>query len=214
MIIGIIMNTKIKYGLSVLTAVFLFAGVSALAQNKVVVSSSEQAAYERVMAVSKSLKSLTCDFTETKNMAVLAAPVVKKGRLSFAAPDCMRWEYDLNNYGVCNSSGAYMIKNGKINNGASRAFAMIGKITTSFISGKPVDTKQFSMSSRMEKGDFVVILKPLSDRLKAVLDYITMRFDPKSGLIKSYETHRGEDYTRLIFNNIKINIDIDRQLFN
>lgn len=175
---------------------------------------TDRTVYDRIKAVSGSLKSLTCDFTETRNMAVLASPAVKKGKLSYLAPDCMRWEYDVDNYSVCNSSGGYMIKGGRQSGAGSRAFSMVGKLITSFISGKPADPKQFSMSSRMEKGDFVVILTPRSDRLKVAFDHITMRFDAKSGLIKSYETYRGDDSTILTFSNIKTNIELDRQLFN
>ncbi len=174
----------------------------------------EKKVYEKIVSASNAIKSMTCDFTETKSLAAISSKVVKKGKMYFIAPERLRWEYDTENFGVCNASGAYMIKDGKLNGGASRAFAVVGKITTSFIAGRPADANMFSMSFRMEGKEFLVILQPKQERLKMVFDNIIMRFDPATGMIRSYETHRGGDCTKLVFNNIKLNADLDPQLFN
>lgn len=37
--------------------------------------------------------SLTADFTQTKQSALMAKPQVSKGRMEYRSPDCIRWEY-------------------------------------------------------------------------------------------------------------------------
>lgn len=196
---------------AILLLLLLVSAASAPAQDAA--DEKAAAAYGKIISVSRSMESLTCDFTETKHIAVLSSDVVSKGTLYYRS-GCMRWEYDTENYGVYNNGRAYYVKEGKQSAGVSRAFAVIGKIAVSVIGGGELDRKRFSICPRTEGGELIVVLTPLQERIKAAFDSITIRFDTASGLIKSYETIRSGDSTKLVFSNIRINADLDPQLFD
>ena len=48
---------------------------------------------DRVVAVQRSLTSLSAHFRQTKRLSALKAPVVSTGTLRFRAPDEVRWDY-------------------------------------------------------------------------------------------------------------------------
>lgn len=169
--------------------------------------------YDKIIATAKAVNTLECTFSETKTIAVLANPLYRSGKLYYRKPNNMRWEYSKTEYGVCGPKGNYMVRDGKRDNGGSRAFAQISRITTSFMNGSPVDRKNFSLNYHPDREGFVVVLMPKNPKIKATLDYIMMHFDTQTGYIKSFEMHHQNDATKIVFSNKKVNEQIDDDKF-
>ncbi|MDD2242302.1 MAG: outer membrane lipoprotein carrier protein LolA [Bacteroidales bacterium] len=169
--------------------------------------------YDKIIATAKAVNTLECNFSETKTIAVLANPIYRSGKLYYRKPNNMRWEYSKKEYGVCGPKGNYMVRDGKRDNGGSRAFAMISRITTSFMNGSPIDRKNFSLNYHPDREGFVVVLMPKNPKIKATLDYIMMHFDTQSGYIKSFEMHHQNDATKITFSNRQTNQQLDDDIF-
>lgn len=209
-----ILNNKITFGALIMAALF-FCCSSETAFCGGQEADPDKPMYDKVMSVAKSVRTLECSFTETKTIAVLSSSLVSRGKLYYKRPDYLRWEYTSPSsyYGICNPQVGYLIRDGKKDMGGSRAFVQIGKNITKIMSGEPVDRKQFTLNYRKEKGDFIVVLMPKTQRLKAAIDYIMMHFDMNTGYIKSYETHHRNDSDKIVFSNRKTNEQIDDSMF-
>ena len=177
-------------------------------------TAQEKAAFDKIVAATRSIKSMTSDFTETKHLKMLSEDVVTTGKLWYKSPSWMRWEYDSRNYGVLNPKGAYMVKDGQRNGALSRGFGQTGKMVTSLMSGLSQDLKDYSVSYSKSGNSLTVTAVPVSPRMKGVVDSVVMIFDISSSTIKSFEIRSSSGFTHIDFNNLKKDAEVDMQLFN
>ena len=177
-------------------------------------TAQEKAAFDKIVAATRSIKSMTSDFTETKHLKMLSEDVVTTGKLWYKSPSWMRWEYDSCNYGVLNPKGAYMVKDGQRNGALSRGFGQTGKMVTSLMSGLSQDLKDYSVSYSKSGNSLTVTAVPVSPRMKGVVDSVVMIFDISSSTIKSFEIRSSSGFTHIDFNNLKKDAEVDMQLFN
>ena len=191
-----------------LAAILLF-GAPSFAQ-----TAQEKAAFDKIVTATRSIKSMTSDFTETKHLKMLSEDVVTAGKLWYKSPSWMRWEYDSRNYGVLNPKGAYMVKDGQRNGALSRGFGQTGKMVTSLMSGLSQDLKHYSVSYSKSGNSLTVTAVPVSPRMKGVVDSVVMIFDIPSSTIKSFEIRSSSGFTHIDFNNLKKDAEVDMQLFN
>ncbi|MBO7562219.1 MAG: outer membrane lipoprotein carrier protein LolA [Bacteroidales bacterium] len=191
-----------------LAAILLF-GAPSFAQ-----TAQEKAAFDKIVTATRSIKSMTSDFTETKHLKMLSEDVVTAGKLWYKSPSWMRWEYDSRNYGVLNPKGAYMVKDGQRNGALSRGFGQTGKMVTSLMSGLSQDLKDYSVSYSKSGNSLTVTAVPVSPRMKGVVDSVVMIFDIPSSTIKSFEIRSSSGFTHIDFNNLKKDAEVDMQLFN
>lgn len=191
-----------------LAAILLF-GAPSFAQ-----TAQEKAAFDKIVSATRSIKSMTSDFTETKHLKMLSEDVVTTGKLWYKYPSYMRWEYDSRNYGVLNPKGAYMVKDGQRNGALSRGFGQTGKMVTSLMSGLSQDLKDYSVSYSKSGNSLTVTAVPASPRMKGVVDSVIMIFDIPSSTIKSFEIRSSSGFTHIDFNNLKKDAEVDMQLFN
>ena len=191
-----------------LAAILLF-GAPSFAQ-----TAQEKAAFDKIVTATRSIKSMTSDFTETKHLKMLSEDVVTAGKLWYKSPSWMRWEYDSSNYGVLNPKGAYMVKDGQRNGALSRGFGQTGKMVTSLMSGLSQDLKDYSVSYSKSGNSLTVTAVPVSPRMKGVVDRVVMIFDIPSSTIKSFEIRSSSGFTHIDFNNLKKDAEVDMQLFN
>ena len=199
---------KILRSYLLLSAILLFAAPS-FAQ-----TAEEKAAFDKIVSFTRSIKTMTSDFTETKHLKMLSDDVVTSGKLWYKSPSYMRWEYDSKNYGVYNPKGAYMVKDGQRNGALSRGFSQTGKMVTSLMSNLSQDIKDYDVSYAKTGNDLTVTAVPASPRMKGMVDSVVMVFDIHSCLIKSFEIRSSSGFTHIDFKSLKTGSDIDLQLFN
>ena len=198
---------SLKYIL--LSSAILFAQALSFAQTP-----AEKAAFERVVSSARSMKTMTADFTETKQLKMLSDAVVTTGKLWYKAPSYMRWEYDSRNYGVYNPKGGYMVKNGQRDGAMSRGFAQTGRMVTQLMGNLSEDIKDYSISYKTAGKNLEVTAIPVSPRMKGFVESIVMKFDIATCQIRSFEMHSQSGVTTIVFSGMKTDSDIDSQLFN
>lgn len=174
---------------------------------------AERQLYHKIVSATKEVKSLSANFVEKKHIAALTEPVVSKGRIYYMAPSSMRWEYDAQNYGICNAKGGYMVRDGKINSGEGRVFAKLGRMITGFINGSDIDSKMFDVEYNKVGKEFHIKATPKNSKMRGLIEYILMRFDSDNYMIKGYSIFNGADSTVITFSDIDLSTQPNEQLF-
>jgi len=192
--------------------VFLLSMLAA--GNAVAQTAGEKAAFQKVVASTRGMKSMTADFTETKNLKMLTEAVTSSGKLWYKSPSYMRWEYDSRNYGVFNPKGGYMVRNGQRDGAQSRGFSNMGRMVTGLLNSISEDIKDYKVSYKIVGKKLEVTAEPVSARMKTAVKTIVMNFDVSTSLISSFEIINDAGTTLIVFTSVRTDIQPDSQLFN
>lgn len=177
-------------------------------------SAEEKAAFSKIVASAHSMQTMVADFTETRHLEMLSDDVVSSGKLWYKSPSYMRWEYNGRNYGVYSPKGAYMIRDGHRDGALSRGFSQTGKMVTSLMSSLSENLKDYKISYSKEGKELSITAIPTSQRMKAMIESIVMKFDIATSAISSFRINSPSGYTVITFKSVKTNVEVDGQLFN
>lgn len=168
-----------------------------------------------ILETSKQIRTLACDFTEKKKIAILADTSISHGRMYYRKSRSMRWEYTepTHFYGVTNAEGSQMFKEGKADKVGSKVFAQISKLIISLINGQPIDEKLFAVAYEKTADAHQINLIPQVRKIKMSMDAMVLSFDPATYLIRAIEIRRADDVTRIEFSRMQLNIPLDDNLF-
>ena len=72
---------------------FLMVLLSVAMLNSMAQSFNEQRAIKEISSAASSLKTLQCDFVQTKSLKMLGDKMVSKGKMYCSQPNQLRWEY-------------------------------------------------------------------------------------------------------------------------
>lgn len=190
-------------GFLLLTSVFGFA------------QTNEQV-IEALTQTAASMRSMQCEFTQQKNMQMLAEPTVSEGRMCYVSPHKMRWEYT-QPYAfalVVDGEKITKVTDGKeevIDAKTSRMYQGIVSIIMSSATGKNLfDKKTFDVDIQ-DVGEFwKAEMRPKKRDMKRMFSMLTFYFDKENNTINKVEfTEAGGDITLIQFLNIIVNENIE-----
>lgn len=172
-------------------------------------------AVARILDTSKQIRTLACEFTEKKKIAILTDISVSHGRMYYKKSQSMRWEYTDPTafYGITNAAGSQMFKAGKVDKVGTKVFAQISKLILTLINGQPIDEKLFAVSYEKTADAHQLTLIPQVRKLKMAMDAIALSFDLETYTIRAIEIRHADDVTRIEFSRIQLNIPLDDNLF-
>lgn len=168
---------------------------------------------------SKKIATFEADFVEEKSFAVLEQTAVSKGKMLYASPNQMRWEYQQpHSYiFILNKDKTKVINQGKVESGdkgAGLVFREISKMIVASISGTQlVDESRFFVQYSASETVFKAVLKPKNKRMSQFINELHLSFSLKDYGIQSIEMKQGGDATSIIFKNKRINGTIDKSKF-
>ena len=177
-------------------------------------TAQEKEAFNRIVASTTGMKTMTADFTETKHLEMLSDDVIQSGKLWYRSPSFMRWEYSKDFYGVYSPKGAYMVRGGKRDGGLTRGFSQTARMVTGLISNLSDNIKDYKVSYAKDGKDLKITAVPVSPKMKGMVDCVVMKFDIATCLIKSFEIRNKAGYTLITFSSVKRDAEMDSQLFN
>ncbi len=156
------------------------------------------------------LESVQADFIQEKQLAILARPILSKGRFIFQAPDSLRWEY------FSPIRTVLLMHDGRI-----RKFVQHGEIfveeqgmgvdsmqivlqeITGWLDGEITDTATFQV--QVKENNFI-ILTPREAALSKIISSIELKLFDRSGLMESVTLREGPDsLTRMVFSACILN---------
>lgn len=165
-------------------------------------------------------KSIECDFIQTRHSELLAADAVSKGKMYYAAPDKLRWEY------MSPARTAFVINGPEVtvlkadgtpldDPGANKMYKGIARFLMGCIEGKLMsDTKNFSISVEQMPYGWQAALVPLRGEAKQMFSRIDIHFDASSQSVVKVVMHEKNGGTTTVnMNNIKIDQAVDHKVF-
>lgn len=168
----------------------------------------------------KTIKTLTADFVQTKNIASLSEPAVSQGKIYFAAPDAMRWEQNKpSSFLMVFAGKSAKIKIGEaavqeFNASSNRMFNELSSIIIGGITGE-IFTKQkgYQITFGESNGLTKATLVPHNKQMRKYIASIEMVFNAE-WLAQQIVLNEGNgNKTTIDFTAIKINNSLPANLF-
>ncbi|MBR4498014.1 MAG: outer membrane lipoprotein carrier protein LolA [Bacteroidales bacterium] len=198
----------------------LFLSVSAYCQyGRTATGKEKDDFFSQISQVSKETKTLTCDFTMSKESTLIQDRNESKGKMYFQAPHKLRWEYTSPNKSalIVNEQNV-VLKNadGSTNtNVNTRMLKGLSDIIIGTIDGSGLqDEKNFTSTLvyMSQSTNYILQLEP-KGRLANLYKQIDIVFN-KAYLAESIElTEKNGDSMTIQFSNHKTNQQIDQNLF-
>jgi outer membrane lipoprotein carrier protein len=181
---------------------------------------NETQVIKQINSVASSMKSMQCDFVQTKQIKLLNDKMVSKGKMYYQQSDKLRWEYTspyaytfvLNGSKVMINKGR---RNDVINVNQSKFFGEIARIMMNSVVGKCLtDTKDFKTSITITSTEYVATLLPQQKQMRQMFQKIVLHFNKKQKTVSKVElVEKKGDTTIIELKNIKTNAAINASVF-
>lgn len=199
----------------IICAIFCLAAVNAFAQT------SQAQIIEKVNKASAAMKTLECDFVQTKHLKILNENMVSKGKMYYSQPDKLRWEYTSPyTYTFILNSNQVLLRNDSrsdvINVDQNKMFKEIARMMMNSIVGKCLsDDKSFQTTIKETPTEWVAELIPLKKDMKQMWDKLILHFDRARNYVVRVEMHeKNGDYTIIDLKNVKKDQSLPSGVFN
>ena len=202
-----------------LSIVFVACSLMVSAQTQL----SENQTNEVIASLTKaaaSLQSMQCRFVQEKTSSMLAEPQIAEGRMHYAAPDRMCWEYTTPYAFALVVNGERLVKvtDGKaevMEGNAGRMYQGMVNLIMGSASGKKLfDTTVFDIVLYDDNGFWRADMTPKRRDMKRMFSQLVFRFDKKTNGISRVEFDSANgDITSIRFEEIKVNEAIGEEVF-
>lgn len=197
-------------------ALLLLLTLSAGAQ-----SITEAQARRQINAAAARMRTLTCDFVQTKSLQMLKSKIVSKGKMCYAQHNKLRWEYTSPySYTFILNNQSVWMKNDKgtnrINVSQSKMFKEITRIMMSSVVGSCVtDNRDFDVTLQGKDNNWKAMMKPKRNPMKQMFRTITVYFDLKRQMVIGVRMiEKNGDTTVIVLKNASINTPINEKVFS
>ena len=167
-----------------------------------------------------SMQSMQCRFVQEKTSSMLAEPQIAEGKMYYAAPDRMRWEYTTPYAFALVVNGERLVKvtDGKaevLEGNAGRMYQGMVNLIMGSASGKKLfDTTVFDIVFYDDNGFWRADMTPKRRDMKRMFSQLVFRFDKKTNGISRVEfVEAGGGITSIRFEEIKVNEAISDKVF-
>lgn len=176
---------------------------------------------KQINAVAVGMKTMQCDFVQTKYMKMLNDKMVSRGNMYYQQSDKLRWEYTspytytfvLNGANVLLSKGK---RNDVVNVNQSKFFKEIARIMMNSVVGKCLtDQKDFRTSIETTSAEYVATLVPQRGTMKQMFQKIVLHFGKSQKMVTMVEiVEKKGDRTVIQLKNVKTNTPINEKIFS
>lgn len=193
--------------------------VMATAQTKLT-AVEQQMIIKKVESASQTMKSMQCDFTQTKTMKLLKKDMQSKGVMFFQRPDRLRWQY------IAPYDYTFILDGDKVHLRSQRSSQQINVqqnkvfrqitsiILNSITAGSLKSNADFSVELYKQDTSYYARLLPKKKELKQIYRWIEIYFNPRLTMVSSVKMlEKTGDVTTVKLQNVKTNIKIDAQQF-
>lgn len=189
---------------------------AAMAQTK-----NEQQIIQTINKASAGLKSMECDFVQTKHLKMLNDKMVANGKMYYKQPDKLHWEYTspYKYTFILNDNKVVLKKNGRndvIDINQNKMFREIARLIMNTVVGKSLgDGKTFKASVKETPSEWTVTLVPQKKEMKQMWTTIVLTFSRSQQMISKVRMcEKNGDYTLIEMKNVKMNKLVSDAHFN
>lgn len=180
----------------------------------------QKAIIEKINQVCAEMKSMECDFVQTKNLKILNDKMLSNGKMYYQQPNALRWEYTTPyTYTFILNDNKILLKNDRrkdvIDVNQNKMFKEIARIMMNSIVGKCLtDEKAFKTTIAETPAEWVATLIPQKKDMKQMWTKLILHFDrSKNAVVKVEMFEKSGDSTIIELKNHKTNKGIDKKLF-
>ena len=184
-------------------------------------SAADAKVIQQINAVASRMRTMQCDFVQTKHMKMLNDKMVSRGKMYYQQSDKLRWEYTspytytfvLNGSRVLLSKGK---RNDVINVNQSKFFKEIARIMMNSVVGKCLsDKKDFRTSIATTNSEWIATLVPQRKEMKQMFQKIVLHFNKSRKMVSMVElVEKKGDRTVIQLTNVKTNSPINAKVFS
>jgi len=166
------------------------------------------------------LKSMQCDFVQTKHLKMLNDKMVSNGKMYYQQSNKLRWEYITPyHYTFILNQSQVLLKNNKRNDvidvNQNKIFKEITRIMMNSVVGKSLsDDKDFSSMITESQTEWIATLTPLRKDMKQMFKEIQLYFNKSASIVsKVVLIEKNGDKTVIELKNVQTNIPINANTF-
>jgi len=203
---------KILFILTLLTAF----NCNLLAQNL-----TQEQIKQKINQKAAAVKTLQCDFVQTKYMKLLNKKQMSNGKMYYSQPDKLRWEYTSPyKYLFIINGNSVRIKNNNRNDqidaNRNKLFKEIAKIMMDSVVGKCLsDNRSFKTSIADKGNEWVATLLPQRREMKGLFKNIILHFNKSKAMVSTVELiEKNGDKTVIELKNVHLNEAIFATTYN
>lgn len=202
--------------LSILIMTLLFVATASAAMTQ----QQKQRVISQINQKVSKLSSMTCDFTQTKNLALLNNKMVSNGRMHYKRNNKLRWEYTAPYKYLFIFNGAKVYVGNKsrkdvIDTNTNKIFKEVARIMMSTVTGTALsNSSDFSIDVADGKTLWQVVLVPKRKDMKKMLKKIALNFTKSDMMISEINIfENNNDRTNIRLKNISTNGTVNESLF-
>lgn len=165
---------------------------------------SEQEIIQKMAAAAGEIRTVQCDFTQTRHTKLLKKEQVSEGRMSCQLPDKLRWEY------LKPRAKTILLDNSKSLPSRGGMEDSMARMIMNSVTGKSLtDSTTFLVTAEEKPTEYVAILVPQRKEMKRVFAKLVLHFDIKQSTVTMVELHeKNGDRTVIELHNIRINEEL------
>ncbi len=200
--------------LLILLFIFVSVHLSLTAQQ------SEAQIRQAITQAASAMKTMQCDFTQTKHLRMLNDKMTSKGRMYYQQTNRLRWEYTSPySYTFILNDDKVLLKNAQRNDvidvNKNKLFREIARIMMNSVVGTSLtDDKSFKSTIATNGSEWTATLLPQRKDLRQLFQKIILHFNRTNAMVKQVELiERNGDRTVIELNNIRTNEKISADMF-
>ena len=214
------MNNKINRTMKWMAVAFfsLFTFTSTLTSAQ---SLNEAQIKQKINLTASAVKTMECDFVQTKHLKLLNDKLVSKGRMYYQKSDKLRWEYVTPyTYTFILNADKVLLKNQRRNDvidvKQNKMFKEIARIMMNSVVGQCLtDDKAFKTTVTATSTAWIATLLPQRKDMKGMFQKIILHFNKQKGQVAQVELiEKNGDRTLIELKNTVVNRAIDGKLFD
>lgn len=195
-------------------------GSGAMAQPKGFTPVKNVSGFQQSLSkASASVQTISSDFTQVKNLSLLADKIKSKGKFYYKKEDKVRIEYTSPyTYLLVMNGGQIMVKDeqktSKVNTKNSKTMQSVNRVMVDCMRGTVLSNPDFRTTVYENSGSYLLSMLPSNDAMKKMFRQIDVYMNKKN-----FDVHRlsmveqGGDYTDMDFSNTQHNVSLNDALF-
>ena len=181
---------------------------------------SETQIRQKINQAASAMKTMQCDFVQTKHLKMLNDDMISKGKMYYQQSNHLRWEYTSPyTYTFILSNDKVLLKNKQRNDvidvNQNKLFKEIARLMMSSVVGNCLsDEKSFKSTVSNIGGEWVATLLPQRKDMKQMFQKMVLHFNQKQAVVTQVELiEKSGDRTVIELKNIKTNETINANMF-
>lgn len=191
------------------------------AQNRSTETLSTQEILSAIDRTTSAVKTLRCEFTQTKELSILRDQMVSHGVMYYQQEGGkLHWEYTSPyRYTFILNGDRVLMRSSEqtqvVNTSDNRIFQEIARNIMNSLTGRCLTaTNDFRTQIRTENGTWIAELTPIRREMQPFFTQLRLHFDPKRQLVIRVEMiEKNKDRTIIDLKNIQTDVPLDETLF-